>query len=237
MLAAPTRRAWDPHADVILTGGRVFTVDPAFSVVEALAVKGDRIIAAGPTSLVDKHRGPSTRVVDLRGRIVVPGLQDSHNHFMGLGRDVAYHVDLSHAKNADQILEKIVAVRDRLKPSEGPWLIGHRWDQHNHPAMITRWDLDRVSTGQPVRLNRTYRGIAVNTQVLRLMGIRDEEPSTWPDWWVKDPADFTAEDRIFRASGAMKVAGRTQDVAVPTGVFLGARAVALVTPVPPPAAF
>ena len=75
--AAPT--------DVILTNGKIITVDDRFSIAEAVAVRGDRIAAVGTNSEITKLAGPATRRVDLRGRAVVPGLIDNHAHFQEEG--------------------------------------------------------------------------------------------------------------------------------------------------------
>jgi predicted amidohydrolase YtcJ len=99
--------------------------------------------------------------------------------------------------------------------------------------MVTRWELDAVTPENPVRLVRVYRGLSVNTAVFRLMGIDDQKSSTWPAWWLQNPADFTGEDRIIRERRLLVVDGTQREVEVPTGVFLGSKASALVTAKPP----
>lgn len=220
-------------ADWILTGGQVVTVDKSFTTARALAIKGDRIVAIGSEDEVRSHMGPATRVVDLKGRAVLPGLQDSHIHFLTLGRDMQEEADFTLAKNAADILDALRALKERRKPKPGEWLAGGRWDQYKYPEMVTRWQLDEVAPDNPVRLERTYRGVAVNTAVFRLMGIEDDKPSTWPSWWQKDPPDFTFEDRIFRAPRQVVIDGKPREMMVPTGVFLGSRGPSLVTARPP----
>ncbi len=95
--------------------------------------------------------------------------------------------------------------------------------------MVTRWQLDEVAPENPVLLNRVYRGVAVNSLVFEMMGIDDEDPATWPAWWLEDPPDLTFEDRIFRAPRALTINGETREYFIPTGAFVGSRASRLVT--------
>ncbi|HSK10340.1 MAG TPA: amidohydrolase [Vicinamibacterales bacterium] len=220
---------WTPHADWILAGGQVVTVDKAFTLARAVAIKDGRVIAVGSEASIDAHRGPATKVIDLKGRAVLPGLQDSHIHFLNLGRNIHEQADLTLARSAADILEAVSALKKRLDAKPGQWLLGERWDQYKYPEMVTRWQLDEVAPANPVRLDRTYRGVAVNSAVFRLMGIDDEKPATWPAWWEKDPADFTFEDKIYRAKRQVTIDGRTREMLVPTGVFLGTRGPSLVT--------
>lgn len=230
MRTAYSAGQWEPHADLIFTNGRVLTVDRDFSIHEALAVKDGRIIAVGSNEDVLAHRGEGTRVVDCQARTIIPGIQDSHIHFLGLGHDVKNQADLTFARSAEDIVRAISELKERLQIEPGQWLIGDRWDQYKYPDdMMTRWQLDEVAPENPVSLDRVYRGIAVNTAVFRLMGIDDERRETWPDWWRKDPEDFTFEDKIFRAKRTLTIDGQREEVEVPTGVFLGSRGSRLVT--------
>ena len=228
---------WHPYADFLFTGGEVVTVNDSFSVAEALAVKDGNVIAVGSHQAVATHRGPDTRIIDIGGKTVIPGLQDSHIHFLGLGRDVTGEADLTFAESADDIIKVVADLSARLAPEPGAWLLGRRWDQYKYPAMVTRWQLDDVAPDNPVLLRRVYRGVAVNTAVFRMMGIDDDRPATWPDWWLRDPTDFSFEDRIERQPRQVTVDGEQRVLSVPTGVFLGSRASRLVTAQPPASSF
>jgi predicted amidohydrolase YtcJ len=217
------------QADWIFTGGQVVTVDEDFSIQEAIAVRGGQILAVGSAEAIDSLRGPRTEVMDLAGRAVVPGLQDSHIHFLSLGHDITYEAELTFAMTAEEIVTEITDLEERLNPAPGDWLVGNRWDQYKYPEMVTRWMLDEVTPENPVRLNRVYRGVAVNTLVFEMMGIRDEDPGTWPAWWLEDPPDFTFEDRIFRAPRTLTIGGESREYLIPTGAFVGTRASRLVT--------
>ena len=238
LLAAPPAVAqWYPEPDLILSGAEVRTVDADDRLAEALAIKDGHIVAVGAAAEVGALAGPNTATVDLSGRTVIPGLQDSHIHFLPLGRDIATGVELSFAESAEDI---VAGVRSRLGAggfAPGEWVVGRRWDQFKYPEMVTRWQLDEVAPGNPVALYRVYRGVAVNTEVFRRMGIEDRDPASWPSWWLEDPDDFTFEDRILRASREIVIEGAAVTREIPTGVFLGSRASRLITERPPPAAF
>lgn len=225
---------WYPEPDLVLTGAEVRTVDAEDSLAEALAIKDGRIVAAGTASGVAALAGPNTHTVDLTGKTVIPGIQDSHIHFLSLGRDITTGVELSYAESAEDI---VAGVRDRLAESRipaGDWVVGRRWDQFKYPAMVTRWQLDEAAPDNPVALYRVYRGVAVNTEVFRRMGIEDGDSSTWPSWWLANPGNFTFEDQILRESRELMVDGESVTREIPTGVFLGSRASRLVTERPPP---
>ncbi len=226
--AIQRKRLWRSEADWILTGGQVVTVDRDFSFHRAIAVKDGRIIAVGTEQEIQKHAGSSTSFVNLSGKAVLPGLQDSHIHFLGLGHDIRYEADLTYARNAGEILDAMTALKKRLNSKPGEWLIGNRWDQYKYPEMITRWQLDAIAPDNPVRLNRVYRGICVNTLVFRMLGIEDDKPETWPAWWLKDPENFTFEDKILRERRTVRIDGKPQERMIPTGAFVGVRAGALI---------
>ena len=225
---------WYPEPDLMFTGAEIRTVDAEDSLAEALAIKDGRVVAVGTAAEVAALGGPNTRTVDLSGKTVIPGIQDSHIHFLSLGRDITSGVELSYAESAEDI---VAGVRDRIVESRiapGEWVVGRRWDQFKYPQMVTRWQLDEAAPQNPVALYRVYRGVAVNTEVFRRMGIEDGDSSTWPSWWLEDPDNFTFEDQILRESRELVVDGATVTREIPTGVFLGSRASRLVTERPPP---
>ncbi|MBT8396070.1 MAG: amidohydrolase family protein, partial [Gemmatimonadetes bacterium] len=139
-----------------------------------------------------------------------------------------YEAELTFAMTAEEIVEEILALKDRLDAQPGDWLIGNRWDQYKYPEMVTRWQLDEVTPENPVMLNRVYRGVAVNSLVFEMMGIRDNDPSTWPSWWLEDPPDLTFEDKIFREPRMLTIDGQRRELSIPTGAFVGSRASRLV---------
>src|SRR5436309_2176617 len=128
-------------ADLILHNGKVVTVDPDFSVRQAVAVKGGKIVAAGGNEAVLAERGPKTRVIDLHGRMVLPGLFDSHVHPLGAG--------LSEFRAPLPPLDSIPAVQSYIramaqKTPKGKWIIVPRTfpTRLEELRMPTRVDLD-----------------------------------------------------------------------------------------------
>ncbi len=160
-------------ADLLLLNGRIVTVDDGFSIAEAVAVRDGVIQAVGSTSDLEVLRGDKTEVVDLGGRMVLPGLIDSHIHVVGTGQLISQINCRTPPMNS--IADIVAAVEEEVAEAEpGEWIIGRGWDQaklseHRNP---TRWDLDRVAPENPVWLTRTCGHIAVvNSAALELGGV------------------------------------------------------------------
>src|SRR5689334_15928174 len=136
--------SWDPYADVIFTGGEVVTVAEGFKLAKGLAVKDGKVIVVGTSEEALAYRGPNTKVIDITGKTLIPGLQDSHLHFRSLGWDLTHSADLTFARSADDVVKAVAEVKTKLNPAPGAWIGGARWDQYKYPEMFTRWQLDAV---------------------------------------------------------------------------------------------
>jgi len=123
-LLAPLCAATAQPADLILTGGRVWTGDPEQPRAEAVAVAGDRVLAVGASDAVLEHRGPDTRVVELDGGFLAPGFIDNHTHFNRAG-ELLLGVNLLDVADAEGLRERVREARDRLP--EGAWIVGGDW--------------------------------------------------------------------------------------------------------------
>jgi predicted amidohydrolase YtcJ len=155
LLSACFRAASDESADTLLTGGKVYTFnwdDPATdgapaknapysSAVwkpdaEAIAVRGSRIIFVGSSRDAEKYRGAQTRVIDLQGATVIPGLIDSHTHVAGLGEKQS-RVDLTDVQTEEEAVARVVAFA--AKVPKGEWIVGRGWDEgawaNRYPTM------------------------------------------------------------------------------------------------------
>jgi predicted amidohydrolase YtcJ len=164
-------------AEVIFVHGNVYTGVPAntpFASIEraeAIAVKGDRILAVGKTFDLEKFKGPQTQIVDLGGHFTMPGFNDAHLHLDDAGQ-TKLSVNLTGVKSLDELRSKVAA---RVGESRaGEWIVGSGWDETLWPVKVTptRWDLDEVSAGHPVFLGRIDGHIAVaNTRALQLGSI------------------------------------------------------------------
>jgi len=166
-----------PKADVIFTHGNIYTgtVDPSSLVAgkraEAIAVRGDRILAVGTRDEVLKTKGPDTKVVDLGGHFVMPGFNDAHMHLASAGLE-KLTINLVGVKTLDEFRERVRAKVEKARPGE--WVVGAGWDETLWPAKVlpTRWDLDEVSSGHPVYVDRIDGHIGVaNTRALQLASI------------------------------------------------------------------
>ena len=165
-----------PAADLIVTGAKIFTGDPAHPEAEAVAILGERIVAAGASDEVSAWRGPATHVIDAGGRRVVPGFNDAHVHFVSGGMDLD-NLDLKNAKDTEEFLKRI-AERAARTP-KGEWLLGGNWDDQGWtPAKLPdRALIDRVTPTTPVFLSRYDGHMALaNSVAINLSGVTAKTP-------------------------------------------------------------
>jgi predicted amidohydrolase YtcJ len=158
------------HADLVLTGGRIFTADAAKTWAQALAVRDGRIVVVGADRDVRPLVGPSTRVIELRGQTVTPGFGDSHVHPISSGVE-RLQCELTELRGLDAYLEAIAAYA--AAHPEAEWIEGGGWSLADFPGGVPRReDLDRVVPGRPVFLpNRDGHDAWVNTEALVRAGI------------------------------------------------------------------
>jgi hypothetical protein len=160
-----------PTADLIVTNTRIYTVDDARPVVAAMAVRGGRVLFTGSVREALALRGSATRVVDLGGRTVIPGMVDAHAHLLGLGRSLRT-VNLVGAKSYDEVIARVVE-RAKGVPA-GTWILGRGWDQNQwgDTRFPTHEALSRALPNNPVYLTRVdgHAGLA-NTAAMRAAGV------------------------------------------------------------------
>src|SRR4051812_6184417 len=186
-------------ADLVLTGGHVHTVDPAQPRAEAVAVRGERIVAVGSAAEIAAQVGPRTRVVDLGGRLLLPGFQDAHVHpiFAGVDR---LQCDLREARGRDGVLATIRAYVD-AHPGD-PWIVGSGWymaDFEN--GTPRREDLDAIVADRPAFFpNRDGHSVWVNTKALELAGIDRDTPDPDDGRIERDP-DGTPTGCLHEGAG------------------------------------
>jgi len=118
--------AAEEPADLVLTGGTVVTMDDSHPHAQALAIRGDRIVAVGDDAEVKPRIGDGTQVIDLAGKLAVPGFIDSHAHFVSLGRSKMI-LDLSKARTWDEIVELVAGAAHNTPPDR--WIVGRGWHQ------------------------------------------------------------------------------------------------------------
>ncbi|HNZ97563.1 MAG TPA: amidohydrolase family protein, partial [Thermoanaerobaculia bacterium] len=127
LLLATTPPAADPPpAELVLQGGRIVTMDPARPEAEALAVADGRIVALGTKAEIAPRIGPRTRVIELAGRLAIPGFIESHAHFQGIGRA---HLELALAGTTswEEVVASVAAAV--AKAPAGEWIRGRGWHQ------------------------------------------------------------------------------------------------------------
>jgi predicted amidohydrolase YtcJ len=163
-------------ADLVLINGKIWTVDDKRPEVEAVAVLGNRIAAVGSTAEIRKWVGAKTKVIDLQGRRVMPGFNDSHVHFLDGGMGLA-SVQLRYAKTPEEFRDSI---RDfAAKLPKGRWILNGNWDHENWtpPALPTRRLIDAVTPDNPVFINRLDGHMCLaNSPALKLAGVTRETP-------------------------------------------------------------
>jgi predicted amidohydrolase YtcJ len=182
--------------DLILTNAKVVTVDPDFSLARSVAVKNGRIVAVGREADLSALAGSATRVIDLGGRTLLPGINDCHIHLASFGAnrppvsiDLAYPNVRSIADVAEEIRKKVQA----LEP--GQWIRGFGWDEayleecRGGKRRPTRWDLDAVSPDNPVSFADFTGGhiLWVNSKALEAAGITRDTPDPEGGSIIRDP--------------------------------------------------
>lgn len=173
-------------ADIVFTNGNIYTVNERQPHAQAIAVKGGRIIFAGSNEDVKKYVGNRTRVVDLAGHTVVPGMTDAHYHLMGVGqREMT--LNLEGTTSLEDFLTKVKARVDRAKPGE--WVTGRGWIETFWKPQVfpTRQELDRIAPNNPVFLRRADgHGAVANSAALKIAGITRNTPSPFGGEISKD---------------------------------------------------
>jgi predicted amidohydrolase YtcJ len=164
-------------ADLIFINGNIYTANDQQPHAEAIAVKGDRIVFVGTGAAVKAYRGPKTKVVDLHGETVLPGMTDAHHHLEDVGfREMT--LNLEGITNLQDFLAKVKAKVDQTKPGE--WVTGRGWIETfwQPPVFPTRWDLDKVAPNNPMILQRADgHGTVVNSAALKIAGITKDTPN------------------------------------------------------------
>jgi hypothetical protein len=176
------------NADLVLRNGKLWTVNDQQPEAEAVAVRGNRIIAVGATKDIHKLIGPQTRVIDLQGRRVVPGFNDAHVHFFNGGAGLA-SVQLRDAKSPQEFANRIAAFAAKIPP--GRWILEGNWDHENwSPAKLpTRQLIDAVTLHNPVFVQRLDGHMALaNSAALKLAGITKATPDPPGGLIVRDEA-------------------------------------------------
>jgi hypothetical protein len=195
------RAAVEP-ATLVLHKGRISTVDDAKPEAQALAARGDTIVAVGTDAEIAAYIGPRTRVIDLQGRRAVPGFIEAHGHFTGVG-EARIVLDVMHVKNWDEIVAKVKAAASTARPGE--WIRGRgwhqdKWDRRPEPAVEgfpTHHSLSAASPNNPVVLEHASGHASfANAKAMELAGVTRSTKSPAGGDILKDAAG--APTGLFR---------------------------------------
>jgi Predicted metal-dependent hydrolase with the TIM-barrel fold len=173
---ASTRRATAGPADMIVVNGRVYTVDDSRPMVSAFAVKNGRILFAGSEREVRALADAKTRVLNVGGATVIPGMVDAHAHLVGLGTSLAT-VNLAGSQSYEEVIARVVARADDVKPGE--WIFGRGWDQNRWPVkqFPTHEALTKAFPNNPVVLTRIDgHALLANAMAMRAAKITAATP-------------------------------------------------------------
>jgi predicted amidohydrolase YtcJ len=179
-------------ADMVLLNGKIVTLEDAQPQVEALAVGGNRIAALGSSAAMKRHIGQKTKIIDLQGRLVIPGFVEGHGHFNGVGL-ARLNLNLMHAKTWDEIVAMVERAVEQAKP--GQWIYGRgwhqeKWDTKPSPSVEgfpTHESLSRVSPNNPVLLTHASgHATFVNAKAMEVSDITPGTPNPSGGDFLKD---------------------------------------------------
>jgi predicted amidohydrolase YtcJ len=178
MLAFTGVAAAAETADTILVNGKIVTVDDRFRIAQAVAIKGQRIVAVGGNDEVRKLAGSASRMIDLNGRTVIPGLIDNHAHFVRVAEKWHWEMRLDGVTSRKQVLKM---VEDRARAAKaGDWIValgGWSEEQFTDDARgFPLAELDRLAPNNPVVLQAVYRHSYLNTAALKAAKIDEKTP-------------------------------------------------------------
>ncbi len=171
--AASLAPAQQDAPDIILSNGKIITVDERFTIAQAVAIKGDRVAAVGSNAGIARLAGPHTRRIDLRGRSVIPGLIDNHMHLLRAGATWQWEVRWDGIASRKEALGLLRARAKAVKPGEwvfnlGGWTIDQFSDDRRP---FTREELDAVAPDNPVLLQASYYETYLNSRAIRLLNV------------------------------------------------------------------
>ncbi|HKW18720.1 MAG TPA: amidohydrolase family protein [Terriglobales bacterium] len=185
-----------PAADLIITNAKVWTVDNTHPTAQAVAILGERIVGVGSKAEVEGWRGPKTQVIDAGGKLLLPGFNDAHVHFVNGGLQLD-SVQLTDATSKEEFARRI-GERAKITP-KGEWILEGDWDetQWDPPVLPTKELIDPLTPDTPVFVSR-HDGhmVLANSVALRLAGITAQTPDP--------PGGVIVRDAQGNPTGALK---------------------------------
>jgi predicted amidohydrolase YtcJ len=198
----PALRAQQSPPDLILSNGKIVTVDERFTIAQAIAIRGDRIVAVGSNADIGRLGGAGTRRIDLAGRTVTPGLIDNHMHLLRAANTWIKELRFDGVESRRQAIDLIHARAKAV--GAGGWVFNIGGWTHQQfaddPKPFTREELDRIAPDNPLALQESYYQVFLNSLALKAFGIEPGSP---------DPPDFVKGSIMRDATGR------------PTGIIRG----------------
>src|SRR6476620_6246389 len=204
---AASLHAQQPPADLVLTNGKIITVDGKFTIAQAVAVRGDRFIAVGSNADISRLAGPNTRRIDLAGKAVIPGLIDAHAHLTRGAETWTTEARFDDVASRKQALDIVRAKATELGAGRFVYnLGGWSYDQFaDNPTPLTRAELDAAAPNNPVYVQFSRCCAFMNSKAVELLGIDAiKQP------WVERDAAGKPPGRI-NDPGLGQVAGKIPD--------------------------
>ncbi len=165
--------------DKILINGKILTMMKEKEFVQGIAIKDGKIVELGQNEDVLALKDPATEVIDLKGKLALPGFIDSHMHLIGYA-DSLQKVNLKDVKSIEELILKTKMFIEDKKIPKGQWVLGYKWNEENFTGRKTlnKHDLDRISKDHPISLTRCCHHVyAVNSKTLEIIGINKDIPS------------------------------------------------------------
>jgi len=191
VFAVAMLRAQSPAPDLILSNGKIITVDERFTIAQAVAVQGDRIVAAGTNQDIARLAGPNTRRIDLKGRAVIPGLIDNHMHLLRAATTWLRETRFDGVESRKQAIEMLRTRAKTVGPGEWVYNIGGWTHQQfiDDPKPFSREELDKIAPDNPVALQESYYQVFLNSRALDILKIEANAPDPQgfqPGWIIRD---------------------------------------------------
>ena len=176
-------------SDLVVEGGTFLPMDPSLIEVEAMAIRGDRIVAVGPAREIEALVGPDTRRIDARGLTVTPGFIDAHSHPMLFNEAISVDVNF---RRIAEVQDAIVRQADKTPPGE--WVLAHMYDdtKFDEGRPLNREDIDRVVESHPVMVrHRGGHTVVVNSRAFEMAGITNDTPDPEGGRYFRDRGRLT----------------------------------------------
>jgi predicted amidohydrolase YtcJ len=206
-LSAGRASAQPASPDLVLTNGKIITVDDRFTIAQAVAIKGERLIAVGTNQEIRKLAGAGTRRIDLRGRTVIPGLIDNHAHFIRVAEHWHQELRLDGVTSRKQAVKMLAERARAARPGE--WIVAlGGWSEEqftDEPRGFPLEELDRIAPNNPVVLQAVYIHSYLNTAALKAAKIDENTPNP--------PGGKIEKDASGKPTGIVRDAGGVAFVA------------------------